>query len=229
MLVDRRMQRSRIGDVIEHRAIVWLLEEGFEVFKNVSCIGPIDLMVLDQSGSVFRVDVKKCTDASRNDDKITFHTKTEEQKKLDVRFLLYDEARDYFGWSVEEIYRNSGRPYKKSVNKKSKKKKTKVVFSKEFKSIPEIARFYKINERSLRERQRQHPNESLEQSVEEVVNKSKTVIVFGHIYGNRVEACRRYGVNSKSVEERMRVHGTSLEKTIQHFIDRNERKKDVSC
>ena len=41
-----RNQKRVIGDVSEYRAIIKFLEEGYEVFKNVSSSGPIDMVLV---------------------------------------------------------------------------------------------------------------------------------------------------------------------------------------
>lgn len=50
---------SRTGDISELKACVWLLEQGYEVYRNVSCVGPADLTVL-KDGELWLVDVKTC-------------------------------------------------------------------------------------------------------------------------------------------------------------------------
>ena len=35
---------NRTGDISEHKAVVWLLEQGYEVFRNECCSGPIDII-----------------------------------------------------------------------------------------------------------------------------------------------------------------------------------------
>lgn len=46
------------GAFSEHIAVAWLLEQGFEVFRNVSQHGEVDLLALDSEGNVSKVDVK---------------------------------------------------------------------------------------------------------------------------------------------------------------------------
>ena len=38
---------SRKGDLAEFYAVTWLWDNGYEVFKNCGCSGPIDLIVRD--------------------------------------------------------------------------------------------------------------------------------------------------------------------------------------
>ena len=49
---------SRKGDLAEFYAVTWLWDNGYEVFKNCGCSGPIDLIVRDLKGNIKLIDVK---------------------------------------------------------------------------------------------------------------------------------------------------------------------------
>ena len=52
--------KSRIGDIAEQYAILWLSKQGHEVFPNFACSGPVDLIAVDPiTGKTIMVDVKK--------------------------------------------------------------------------------------------------------------------------------------------------------------------------
>lgn len=219
MLESTNGNKGKIGDAVEYKAVWWLLHQNLEVFKNVSSRGPIDLMVLDPVSNVItRVDVKKVTDAHRNKDVINIPHKKDLQKTLDVAFLYYDEKRDFFGWSIEEIYKNAGKTY--HGENKINKTINAIVFDKEFHSIAEIAHHYKLNIHSLRERRRTKSSETVEQTVSALLSTSRTVIVFGVVYTNKKFACRKHNVNYNSVMERCSVYKVSFEQAIQHFLDK---------
>jgi hypothetical protein len=56
------LDRKHRGAHSEHRAIIWLLEQGPEVFKNVSQHGPADIITWNpDSGEIMFVDVKTAT------------------------------------------------------------------------------------------------------------------------------------------------------------------------
>lgn len=55
-MVKKRINAGRIGDVGELTASAWLLREGYEVFRNVSSVGPIDIVVI-KDGKITLVDV----------------------------------------------------------------------------------------------------------------------------------------------------------------------------
>jgi len=55
---------NRKGDLAEYYAVTWLWDQGYEVFKNAGCSGPIDL--------------------------IAYHIETEETILIDVKTLIKD-------------------------------------------------------------------------------------------------------------------------------------------
>jgi Holliday junction resolvase-like predicted endonuclease len=52
---------SNIGCQSEHLAIAWLLKGGYEVFKNVCAVGPVDIVAMDRNGAMAKIDVKTAT------------------------------------------------------------------------------------------------------------------------------------------------------------------------
>lgn len=83
---------SRIGDHAELVAAAWLLRNGYEVFRNVGCTGPADLVVLDvDTGEMFLVDVKQRKAVFEyTADKPSPIAKSPLQIGLKVRFLIVD-------------------------------------------------------------------------------------------------------------------------------------------
>lgn len=55
---------NRKGDLAEYYAVTWLWDQGYEVFKNAGCSGPIDL--------------------------IAYHIETEETILIDVKTFIKD-------------------------------------------------------------------------------------------------------------------------------------------
>lgn len=78
---------NRLGDVAEHYVVTWLWDEGYEVFKNAGCTGPVDMIAVKNGVPIF-VDVK-----SKNSDKDWGHKRTERQKKLRVQLIEFN-AKD---------------------------------------------------------------------------------------------------------------------------------------
>ena len=54
---------SRVGDLAEHYAITWLWDNGYQVFENCGCTGPIDLIAMDEEGNIKKIDVKSYKDS----------------------------------------------------------------------------------------------------------------------------------------------------------------------
>ena len=75
---------SRKGDLAEFYAVTWLWDQGYEVFKNAGCSGPVDLIAMDSKGNTILIDVKTITQRYSN------MTLTNKQKKLEVRLLMFD-------------------------------------------------------------------------------------------------------------------------------------------
>ena len=48
----KRTDTSRVGDLAEHYAITWLWDNGYQVFKNCGCTGPIDMIALHRDGTI---------------------------------------------------------------------------------------------------------------------------------------------------------------------------------
>ena len=91
---------SAKGDYVEHLAICWLYEQGYEVFRNCSCVGDVD-MIATKGSSVVKIDVKTLC--------VTYHygkpywqhycSKTPSQKEQNVRFLLFHPENKTFVFS----------------------------------------------------------------------------------------------------------------------------------
>lgn len=81
---------NRKGDLAEFYAVTWLWDNGYEVFKNCGCDGFIDLVARDPEGQVTLIDVKTARRDYRTRNSYTSRTtRTEEQIKAGVKYLLY--------------------------------------------------------------------------------------------------------------------------------------------
>jgi Holliday junction resolvase-like predicted endonuclease len=74
---------SRIGDLAEHYAITWLWDNGYHVFKNCGCTGPVDIVAMSPEGEITLIDVKSYKDGRLSG-------KSEIQKELNVQYLHYN-------------------------------------------------------------------------------------------------------------------------------------------
>ena len=99
-LKDKCQGSNRIGDIAEMKACAWLMEQGYDVFRNVSSVGPADLMVWDlDTLKVFPVDVKNTTKQIKVDGSITYTVKRQGQK-AGVEYLHYCSEDDTFHWNL---------------------------------------------------------------------------------------------------------------------------------
>ncbi len=80
-----RYSQSRKGDLAEYYAVTWLWDNGYEVFKNASSCGPIDMIAI-KDGQSLLIDVKTSDSSGKVQDK-----RTNEQIKMGVVFLLFNK------------------------------------------------------------------------------------------------------------------------------------------
>ena len=93
---------NRKGDLAEYYAVTWLWDNGYEVFQNSGCTGPID-MIATKNGITTFVDVKTM---SRDKNNLTYRGKisrSQEQKELDVRLLLFHPDTRKLRWARHGI------------------------------------------------------------------------------------------------------------------------------
>jgi len=89
------MSANRKGDFAEYYAVTWLWDNGYDVFINAGCDGPID-MIAYKDGEATLVDVK--TVSTFKDSRRTGATRTEQQKKMGVVFLAFDPTNRELFW-----------------------------------------------------------------------------------------------------------------------------------
>ena len=90
-----RGNSSRKGDLAEYYAVTWLWDNGYEVFKNAGCSGPVDMIAMDNKGKTILIDVKTAG-LDNNDYRargyFSAHPRTKRQIKLGVRVLLFNPS-----------------------------------------------------------------------------------------------------------------------------------------
>ena len=60
----KTLNNSRKGDLAEYYAVTWLWDQGYEVFKNSGCTGPVDMIAL-KGDEVTLIDVKTFRERGR--------------------------------------------------------------------------------------------------------------------------------------------------------------------
>lgn len=89
---------KRKGDFAEYYAVTWLWDNGYEVFQNSGCTGPIDMIAL-KDGCTTLVDVKTMTKDTKSPVYRGKISRTEKQKQLNVTFLLFNPATRKLRWA----------------------------------------------------------------------------------------------------------------------------------
>jgi len=98
--------RSRKGDLAEYYAVTWLWDNGYEVFKNTGCSGPIDLISI-KDGEITLVDVKSMSinynlTTENNTVYRNKRVRTKAQEKLGVRLLSFNPKTRKLKWINHE-------------------------------------------------------------------------------------------------------------------------------
>ncbi len=76
---------NRIGDLAELYTLTWLWDEGYEVFHNAGCTGPVDIVAI-KDGEVHLFDVKHNSSNRANNAR----ARTPLQKKLGVKYIMFN-------------------------------------------------------------------------------------------------------------------------------------------
>lgn len=85
------MNKKHTGTLSEIKACVWLIENGYEVFRNISQYGPIDLIAI-KDGEIIKIDVTTANLYKKADGGRTLCFAKEKLKKgCHVMIVLGDE------------------------------------------------------------------------------------------------------------------------------------------
>jgi len=92
---------NKKGDYSELLASAWLLKQGYEVFRNVSSVGPIDIVAVNEDETIL-IDVKTCS-LRKDYDVITLGASAlnKTAKGFDVKRLFV--YKDHVSWSMMEL------------------------------------------------------------------------------------------------------------------------------
>ena len=92
-LMNNKMKHSssRKGDLAEYYAVTWLWDQGYEVFPNAGCSGPVD-MIATKDGEVSLIDVKTESNGKNRDGSYYWvkPKRSELQIKMGVKLLGYN-------------------------------------------------------------------------------------------------------------------------------------------
>lgn len=70
------------GAKSELAAVLWLMDIGYEVFRNVSAHGAVDVVAIARDGSMIKIDVKTATES-----KGRYYTNRDCKQPSDIRIL----------------------------------------------------------------------------------------------------------------------------------------------
>ena len=88
--INKKISPSRKGDFAEYYAVTWLWDNGYEVFQNSGCSGPVDMIAMKED-NVTLIDVKTfCKRSDRNGNTDISSTRTKKQKELGVKVLGFE-------------------------------------------------------------------------------------------------------------------------------------------
>lgn len=97
------IQIKHKGAASELIALIWLLNEGYEVFRNVSAHGIADMIAV-KDGEMLKIDVKTGRPLMTKEGGYTCVGATKEQIKNDIKILVVDgENKKVFGWWVPAV------------------------------------------------------------------------------------------------------------------------------
>jgi Holliday junction resolvase-like predicted endonuclease len=88
---------SRKGDFAEFYAVTWLWDNGYEVFVNAGCNGPIDMIAFKDGETIF-IDVKTQRFDGRRKVKTISNARTKEQENLGVVLLAFNPDTRKLKW-----------------------------------------------------------------------------------------------------------------------------------
>ena len=97
-MTNTHMSPSRAGDFAEYYAVTWLWDQGYEVFKNCGCDGPVDLIAKAEDGSMLLIDVKTYRQGASENCFRKTGDRTQKQIEMGVQVLGFDprDRKCYF-------------------------------------------------------------------------------------------------------------------------------------
>ena len=87
--MEIEFSHNRSGDISEHKAVVWLLKQGYEVFRNECCSGPIDIIAYNvETQEILKIDVKTCSSYTKKEGTQVTHFPRIKQKQRELGIIL---------------------------------------------------------------------------------------------------------------------------------------------
>ena len=99
------IEDNRKGDMAEFYAVTWLWDNGYEVFQNSGCTGPIDMIAMDKKGNTILIDVKTINE--KDGEAVYGASRSKVQKKLGVKLLCFDSETRELRFMQHGVYGGS--------------------------------------------------------------------------------------------------------------------------
>ncbi len=96
-MTNNSLSCSTLGAIAEYKACIWLMKQGYEVYRNVSPNGKFDIIAY-KPGDIRKIDVTTYSSLSY---KHCNRKKTNKAKSLDG-YVLYSLPDDTFRWHYEQ-------------------------------------------------------------------------------------------------------------------------------
>jgi len=88
---NTKLAAKKVGDLLELKAVCWLLEQGYEVFRNGCSTGPIDIIALNlETNKILKIDVKTVS-ISSDGKRMCFPKLRDNQVSLGVKLLGFNK------------------------------------------------------------------------------------------------------------------------------------------
>lgn len=96
------MEINKLGDYHELQACAWLMEQGYEVFRNVSSTGPIDIVAIKGS-EVRRSNVRTATLVVELGSKHLQPSTSGLRKMRAAGIERLNAYKGHFSWTISEL------------------------------------------------------------------------------------------------------------------------------
>ena len=103
------MNKKHKGAVAELKATAWLLQQGYEVFRNVSPYGPYDIIAI-KDDIIEKIDVKTASCYTTINGKLRFYKGAKSQQG--AKMLIYCYEMDKLWWKEDYNVFVESQPFK---------------------------------------------------------------------------------------------------------------------
>jgi Holliday junction resolvase-like predicted endonuclease len=100
---DRSLGTNELGAINEMKAVIWLMEQGYQVFTNIKGTGPADMIAWNpETDEKIVVDVKTMRIYKRHDGTLQYNSSigsaNDKRRRKFVSYLGYCPENNEFRW-----------------------------------------------------------------------------------------------------------------------------------